>query len=722
MKRCGHTARSARRLTSTAWLVTACSVLVAVSQASACGDGADLGPAPSSVAASSSAISSPATTSSPVTLQAPARALEAPLTGGLVARFPGTESIVIADEDHRALRIASDASTVDSAGGFATVQLPGPPANVVAWNDTILVTVRDPGLLVKLRVEGGSVREVGKTPLPPDAWGLAVSKDGKRAVVTSAYANKVAAVDIDAMTADGSTGPVWIADTTREPRGVVIAADGKTAWISHIVGSRLTKLDGVDTSAATVSRVDLAASALRAPSGKSLSAALGYALALSPDGKRLFAPRHALGAMGREAWFGAATVDVLRTDTASGIAPLHQGNALMLRSSIAKETETPDTLANLPAEPLAPFTQPRDIRYRTTTRTLLVAGEGDNVVAELDALALDPTLSVMRTYKIGSDVDPNLGTARSGGAPSGIALSEDERFAYVFCRSTYDFVRIPLSTDPLSAEPPAPIQTVRIDTDPLSEDAAKGRRLFYDATDRITSGGLACAGCHPEGRDDGHVWHEASFDTPDGGTRANFVGTYENVPDLAKTKGFPRRTAWLVGRVDAQGPYGWRAESATLGDRIQAGMGLHRWGGLPAHEPANVAARSAYLTIFLRKGLVPPARSTTAELGPLERRGKEVFGDATAACASCHKAETSFTDRVAHPLAALPLVRGFDDEPKQAFKTPSLAFVGNRGPYFHDGSATSLERLIDNNKDRMGKTTHLSEADRAALVAYLKTL
>src|SRR5690606_6966355 len=130
--------------------------------------------------------------------------------------------------------------------------------------------------------------------------------------------------------------------------------------------------------------------------------------------------------------------------------------------------------------------------------------------------------------------------------------------------------------------------------DPLGDEGALGRRLFHDATDPLTSGGLACSGCHPEGRDDGFTWHEATFDTADGGTRANFVGAHEQAPDLARTKGVPRQTPMLAGRVGAEGPYGWLAESKTLPERIGASFGLHRWGAPPKHAPENVMARSGH--------------------------------------------------------------------------------------------------------------------------------
>jgi cytochrome c peroxidase len=64
---------------------------------------------------------------------------------------------------------------------------------------------------------------------------------------------------------------------------------------------------------------------------------------------------------------------------------------------------------------------------------------------------------------------------------------------------------------------------------------------------------------------------------------------------------------------------------------------------------------------------------------------------------------------------------GFTD-PEPKFKTPSLRFVAGTPPYFHDGSAETLADLVEQDKDTMGKTSHLSDEDKAALVAFLETL
>ncbi len=519
----------------------------------------------------------------------------------------------------------------------------------------------------------------------------------------------------------------------REPRGIVFANDD-VAYVTHLVGADLTRLGGVRALEPVFTRVPLPASPLRAPSGKKIPASLGYSAALGPEGDRLLVARHALGALGRESWFGASTVDVLLLrglDDNAGpgadvpLAPPHVGNAMVYRSETAKDVESPDTKANIPAEPVTPFIQPRDIRARKSAGTVLVVGEGDAKLVELDATAVDPTLAVVARYDLAKDRDPILGVPTTCGAPSGVALSEDEATAFVFCRSTYHLAVVPLAEvapkGTLAGAAPAPPTFTRLATDP-TEEIATGRRLFYDAVDPLTSGGLACAGCHPEGRDDGFTWHEATFDTADGGTRANFVGSPEQVPDIAKTKGVPRQTPMLAGRVNANGPYGWLGESKTLSDRIGASFGLHRWGGPPKHAPENVSARSGHLLGFVRKGLVPPVLPEGAPT-EAEQRGKALFESPGTACASCHRPQTEHTDRVSYPLRTLPQRAGFDVDPKDTeLKTPSLRFIGGTDPYLHDGSASTLEELIDRNGDRMGKTNQLSAGERADLVAYLRTL
>ena len=64
----------------------------------------------------------------------------------------------------------------------------------------------------------------------------------------------------------------------------------------------------------------------------------------------------------------------------------------------------------------------------------------------------------------------------------------------------------------------------------------------------------------------------------------------------------------------------------------------------------------------------------------------------------------------------------FDELDQYATPHDRLYFIAGTPPYFHDGRVSTLEALIEQNADRMGRTSHLSPEDRAALVAFLRTL
>ena len=130
------------------------------------------------------------------------------------------------------------------------------------------------------------------------------------------------------------------------------------------------------------------------------------------------------------------------------------------------------------------------------------------------------------------------------------------------------------------------------------------------------------------------------------------------------------------------------------------------------------------------------------------KRGYEVFKSAN--CNKCHDGHL-FTDQQFHNVgigmdaepdkldkgrvAALKDLK--DDDPEKlkwtgAFKTPTLRDVAKSGPYFHDGSAATLEDAVDvmvgggkPNKflDKANlKKANLTPAQKADLIAFLKSL
>lgn len=56
------------------------------------------------------------------------------------------------------------------------------------------------------------------------------------------------------------------------------------------------------------------------------------------------------------------------------------------------------------------------------------------------------------------------------------------------------------------------------------------------------------------------------------------------------------------------------------------------------------------------------------------------------------------------------------------FDTPSLRFLGQSAPYFHDGRYATLDELLRGVDGTMGHTAHLDDGDRRTLEAYLEAL
>jgi mono/diheme cytochrome c family protein len=700
--------------------------------------------------------------------------------GGVIARAVGTDGVFIADEDHGVLRWIADTSPLlhpkappapaDAASSAApsasaappppattspssplpdratevaqeVLSMGGAPSNLVAIRDGALVTVRDPGKLVRVRrSDDGKLSVVHELPVAADAWGLALTEEGTRALVTSAWTSTVTLVEVS----DAGLRKCAEARVGREPRGVLFASDG-VAYVNHLVGNALTKLTlrepCNESSIGEVKTVVAPPSPVRSPAGKVLPASLGYLLALSPDRRRLFIPRHALGARSHSSWFGASTVDTLLLPDETPAAPMHAANLPGKSAPKLVEQNSGTEFENEPTESWSAFVQPRDIRYRRHSGTLLVVSEGADRLVELDAAAMDPSHAIAAIYELSDSFrrklaeplpdgfvpvdkrrapyvnpsDANPSNNKSCAAPQGAVLDAREETAIVFCRASTTIARVRLHDRIDSSED---LDTVGLAWAPLGEDAGEkginlGRRLFYSSA---MAEGMGCAGCHPEGRDDGHVWREVVF-TEGGRSYSRFRGGAEIHGGGPEAVGVPRRTPMLVGRVLPVGPYGWRGESEKLEKRIEAGTKLHA-GDAPPDVPAYYVNA---LAVFLRKGLPKPP-APPSSLTPEQQKGKALFNDAKTACASCHEPTRYFSNFTPMKLPALPTLPGFEAEPDALYKTPSLLHVSRHGSLLHDGSARTLEELIEANGTRMGDTAHLTPEERKALVAYLETL
>jgi cytochrome c peroxidase len=113
-------------------------------------------------------------------------------------------------------------------------------------------------------------------------------------------------------------------------------------------------------------------------------------------------------------------------------------------------------------------------------------------------------------------------------------------------------------------------------------------------------------------------------------------------------------------------------------------------------------------------------------------------------CNGCHKTETftapSLKNNGLEELSIDPGAGGITNDPSQvgSFKVPSLKNIELTAPYMHDGRFKTLEEVIDHydsgvrphpnlssqlrNPDNTPRRLNLSAEDKAALIAFLKTL
>lgn len=200
-----------------------------------------------------------------------------------------------------------------------------------------------------------------------------------------------------------------------------------------------------------------------------------------------------------------------------------------------------------------------------------------------------------------------------------------------------------------------------------------GHEIFH----RDAGAGIACASCHAEGAEDGHVWHFSGLGA--------------------------RRTQALHVGLQGTAPFHWSGDMDGIGTLVEEVL-VTRMGGL--HQSAERTSALKHWLFALRPP--PPIRAAT---DPAVERGRALF-EGAGACASCH-AGAKLTNS-----ATVNVGTG------EALQVPSLVGVGYRAPWLHDGCAATL---VDRFDDACGGSAHgrvaeLSSAERDDLVAYLESL
>lgn len=310
------------------------------------------------------------------------------------------------------------------------------------------------------------------------------------------------------------------------------------------------------------------------------------------------------------------------------------------------------------------------------------------------------SVSVVRCAEAGpASRTTTVASFEVGAGARGIALSADGRRAFVDVGYDHEVAELRLPANAGRVGPSSairrrePVRTVHrtVQDHYLSALAQEGRKMFADGTDAHLTpfGVVTCASCHPGAGDDGLRWR---------------IETKAITRKLRRTP-----AAWQIDPTVK--PLHWDGEFATTDELVLTTVQQLLGGdGLLV----DTAAISAYLA---EAPAPPPAPSRTAAQRAAAQRGKDVFGSPEAGCSTCH-AGPAGTDGKAH--AGLPRTSDQAAELAEAV-TPPLFGVRGKAPFGHDGRAADLEELLGMHLDGAGSPIDLTDDERVALVAYLRS-
>jgi len=588
------------------------------------------------------------------------------------------------------------------------VALSGNPS-AVAWSadgKAVFVSERGAGTVAQVDPAGGKVTrrfKVGRYPV-----GIAAS--ATHLVVANSGLSSVSIINLG----KGSE-TVRVADVYRA-WGVTLTPDGKTA----LVGSLLPAGDSRDaTMACTVSLISVATgrkiASIKLPPG-SINV---RGLAVSPDGKWAYAV-HSVGR------FTLPTTQLER-----GWIMTHAFSVIDMTTKKHRATMLLDYLMEGGADPWG-------IQLSKDGATAWITLAGVHHVARLelgrihsmlagkaDAKALErlPKTSLWRDIagdpakaeELVNDLAALYGAGlirrvavKARGA-RGIALQPDGK-----ALATTDY----FGGNVLMLDPATLRETGRVQLagQPAASAERAGEQHFFDA-ELCFQHWLSCGSCHPDGRTDGLNWDLLNDGIGNPKNSKSLVLSHRTPPVMSTGVRPDMEAATQKGFMFIQ----FRVVEEEVMNKVRAYLRSVK----PESSPHLAAANGKTMSCTAchpkgtgGRGIPAGHRPIGGALSEEAKRGMKLFYDSKTQCAKCHPGPL-FTD-----LKLYDVGTRHELDRRDKYDTPTLHELWRTAPYMHDGSAVTLmDVLTTHNKgDKHGKTSYLSDADRKALVEFLRSL
>ncbi|HEV3259412.1 MAG TPA: cytochrome c peroxidase [Gemmataceae bacterium] len=518
---------------------------------------------------------------------------------------------------------------------------------------------------------------------------VACSRNGRRAAVSNLWSGTVTLLEVQKT----ALKPVGQAAVGPFPRGLAFAPDGRSLYVA--VNDGIARLDWESRKVTrrwpapreprqVVLSADgrsLAAASSRSGEVRCWSAATGRlrwvrqiedgfnlrGLAFTPDGK------------------GVVCAHNVRREFPVSKENIEQGWVIDSRLTwLALDSDEVPSSRQIALDTRGRAVgDPYGLGFSADGRRLAVSGSGTHELLVLDAAAVpwnagDP----------GDFLDPRLNSGRGklgrlplGGRPLAVAFLPQGGQAAV-ANYLLDAVQV------VDAGDGKLVRTIALGSPAHASQARVGEALFYDAQ-RSHHQWFSCNTCHVEGHTCG-----LTFDTLNDDSYGN--------PKLTPT----------LRRVARTGPWTWHGWQKSLPGAVQKSMKQTMFGPRPSAEEARA------LVAFLETLDHPPNPHLAPDgsLTAAARRGRAVFRG-KAGCTRCHHGE-DYTSPRNYDVKLEP-----DGSPYRLWNPPSLRGLFDRGPYLHDGRATTLEDVVrkDHSPEKLGGQT-LTTQQRHDLIEFLKSL
>lgn len=505
-----------------------------------------------------------------------------------------------------------------------------------------------------------------------EPFGLALSPDRRTLLVTTVADHTLAAFDV----ATGLTR--WSVDVGPEPRGVAISPEGGEALVTFLGTGTVARVQlRRGSKRPKISYLTLDPATRAAPTAnvglQPQAPTTGATDEMSDEGKSFARNAFAVQYVGHGVAVVPHQLSTPHLANEGRVESSGYGGGSGFTPPVAHRLAflgMPDSGSKSAVQMAMAQTnvhQPRAAAYDGGSDTLYVAGFGsDDVMAIADI----SQASVRATWRA---------TMPAGCGPDGLAVDPDDGHVLVWCSLQRKAIR--LSGDPELAKAPTQVwASPQLTTSRFSEQAQRGRDLFRQGnTAKISTGGaMACSSCHAEARADGLSW---------------------------RLQGKNLQTPLLAGRItDDAHPFKWDGKDPNITASLTNTVTRLGGTGITKAEADDIAA-------FLQA--TPAPRPPSVDDSQAVARGKALFESETTGCLSCHSGAL-MTDQNQYDIA------GDLDE----VDTPSLVGLAASAPYYHDGSAATLEALLRDNGSihGMGNVAGLTDAQVSDLVQYMKTL